>query len=237
MGPVLPFVGPALGIAGAIKGSRDAGPAQQTTNTQVDVPGRILPQFNTAQGAINNQFLNAGGGSGFENFNQPLGRNLIGRTLAGQFLDPFNNPGLQGTLNRGADFIQNRLNTDFGAAGRNLGAARPAAADALGTFTSDLLFRNFNAERGRQQGALGDVAGFDPTNQFLGRLGGLSNIAQGNQSLTEISPGGDRLAGALGGLQAGAGLGGNLGTLLGGIFPSNSGGGGFSPQVSPSGSK
>jgi hypothetical protein len=187
----------------------------------------LLQPFNFAQSSALNQANNAGVGSGFENFNQPLGRNLIGRTLAGQFLDPFQNPGLQGVLDRGANFIQNRLNTDFAASGRNLGAAQPAAADALGTFTSNLLFNNFNAERARQQGALGQVGAFDPTNQFFGRLGTLGNIASGNPTTTQISPGGDRLAGALGGLQAGAGLGSELEGLLGGIFRGNTGGGGF----------
>jgi hypothetical protein len=171
--------------------------------------------FNQGFRATGNQFSQAGGDTGLENFNQPLGR-----TLAGQFLDPFQNPGLQGVLDRGGDFIQNRLNTDFASSGRNLDAARPAAADALGTFTSNLLFNNFNAERQRQQSALNQVPAFDPTDTFLSRLGGLSNVAQGNQAISQRSPGGDPLAGALGGLQAGLGLGNQLGGLLGGLFPS-----------------
>lgn len=222
MGPVVPFIGPALGVAGAIAGSRSGGSQPQQTTTQTDVPGRILPQFNLAQSAIQNQALNAGVGTGFENFNQPLARNLLGRTMAGQFLDPFQNPGLQGILDRGGDFIQNRLNTDFGAAGRNLGAARPAAADALGTFTSNLLFNNFNAERARQQEAINAVQTLDPTNQFIGRLANLGGIAQGNTTTVAPPLRGDRLAGALGGLQAGQAV----GDILGGIFrPAPTGGG------------
>jgi hypothetical protein len=181
-----------------------------------------LPQFSQAQNAASGQFQNAGGGQ-FENFNQPLARNLVGRTLAGQFLDPFQNPGLQGVLDRGGNFIQNRLNTDFAGAGRNLGAARPAAADLLGTFTSNTLFNNFNAERARQQNALGSVQSFDPTQQFFDRLNALSAAAQGNSTSTAPFAQ-DRVAGALGGLQTGQAI----GDILGGIFKgSGSGSGGF----------
>jgi hypothetical protein len=211
LAPALPLIGT---VAGGLLGGR-RGPSSQASTVEQDVPARLLPQFGLGQGAAASQFGQHGFGQQ-ENFNQPLGRNLIGRTIAGQFLDPFQNPGLQGILDRGGDFIQNRLNTDFAGSGRNLGAARPAAADALGTFTSQTLFNNFNAERARQQGALGLVPSFDPTNQFFDRLNALQAAAQGNSVVTQpLSQ--DRLAGALGGASAGN----QIGNILGGMFPSN----------------
>jgi hypothetical protein len=218
MGPVAPFIAPIATLAGGLLGSRK-GPTQQTVTQEASVPQQLLPGFNDALRSILGQFGQSGSASGFENINQPLGRNLIGRTLSGQFLDPFQNPGLQGVLDRGGDFIKQRLNTDFARSGRDLGAGRPAAADALGSFTSNLLFNNFNAERARQQGALGQVGSFDPTNNFLDRFGVLSNVASGNQSTT-VPLSQDRLSGALGGIQAG----GAVGDILSGIFKGRGGG-------------
>jgi len=218
MAQVVPFIPAIASVAGAVLGSR-SGPSQQTTTTEASVPTQLLPGFNPALSATTGQFNSAGGGSQ-ENFNQPLGRNLIGRTLSGQFLDPSNNPGLQGVLDRGGDFIQNRLNTDFARSGRDLEAATPAAADALGTFTSDVLFNNFNAERARQQGALGNVGSFDPLTQFLDRFGALSNVAHGNQS-TSNPLFQDRLAGGIGGFQAGTAVGGSVQDILNEIFKNN----------------
>ncbi len=214
MAAALPLVGTLAG--GLLGGSK--GPSQQTTTQEASVPGQLLPGFNLGNNAAMSQFQGAGTG---ENFNQPLSRNLIGRTLSGQFLDPNNNPGLQGVLKRGGDFIQNRLNTDFAGSGRDLNAARPAAADALGTFTSSILDKNFSRERGFQNAALDRVNASDPLNQFLDRFSSLGG-AFGNQSTSQpLSQ--DRLSGGLGGAFAG----GQIGDILGGMF----GGGGGKEQT------
>jgi hypothetical protein len=226
LAPALPAIAT---VAGGLLGGRK-GPSQQTVTQEASVPQQLLPGFNDALRSVLGQFGQSGSASGFENINQPLGRNLIGRTIAGQFLDPFQNPGLQGVLDRGGDFIKQRLNTDFARSGRDLGAARPAAADELGAFTSNTLFNNFNAERGRQQAALGQVGAFDPTNNFLDRFGALSNVASGNQATT-VPLSQDRLSGALGGAQAG----GAVGDILGRIF--GQGGGTAQPPPSIPGQK
>jgi len=112
--------------------------------------------------------------------NSNAARNLIGQTLQGDFL-PGNNTALEGIFNQGADKITNRLNTSFSRAGRNTGAARPVAADELGSFRAQLFGPAFENERNRQTAAIGQSQQFNPLDQFLGRLQGLAGVA-GNTS-------------------------------------------------------
>ena len=122
-----------------------------------------------------------GGGSGLIGQSQ----DLIGQTIAGDFLSPGSNPYLDQTFQRGADAITNRLNTNFARSGRDLAAARPAAADDLGTFASQLYGDNLRFERGNQIGAARDALDFDPLNLFINRLAGIIPGAGGTTQSTQ----------------------------------------------------
>lgn len=74
-------------------------------------------------------------------------------TLAGKYLNA--NPYLDATFNRAADQVQNRLNTDFAASGRNIDAGRAPAAQELNDLSSRIYGGAYDAERNRMQGTLG----------------------------------------------------------------------------------
>ncbi len=110
---------------------------------------------------------------------------LTGSTLAGDFLSPDSNPFLMDIFNRGADTITNRLNTSFAGAGRDLGAARPAAKQEFSDLFANLFGGNFQAERGRQERALTAAQGLDPINQLINRLAALTPNAGGITTSTQ----------------------------------------------------
>lgn len=146
--------------------------ASSTQNSSVAPPQYLNSALQSAVGGANSAF-----GQGFEQYNQGAGRDLVGQQLRGDFLLPDSNPYLQETFNRGADAIQNRLDTQFSGSGRNLGASiAPAKAD-LSSFANQLYGGNYANERQIQQGSLNQVSQFDPLNQFISRLGLLSPAA------------------------------------------------------------
>ena len=236
LAPALPFITkalPAIGsIAGGLLGSKKApsqgpgtGQPTTTTATPAGLPAELSSLFSSGNNAALTDFIR----SGSADPNQELGRNLLGRTIAGQFLDPGNNPGLQSVLSRGANTIGQQLDTRFGTAGRDISASEPAFTDKFGSFTGDVLFNNFNAERGRQDNALSRIQDLNPIDQLLGRSGTLSQLLFGNQST--ISPlQQDRLAGGVGGASVGSAVGRTAGDFLSGLSKpgpqASSGGGG-----------
>jgi hypothetical protein len=205
LAPALPAIGT---IAGGLFGGR-SGPSQQTAQQVPTLPPALQQLFNTTQGAATQDLER----SGTFDPNQDLARGLIGSTLSGQFLDPFNNPGLQNILQRGADTIGQQTNTRFGSAGRDVNSTGglPVFADRFGSFTGDVLFNNFNAERGRQDAALNQVSNFNPIDQFIRRTSGLPGFISGQNTTVPLHQ--DRLAGFLGG----AGAGRQAGEFLGGL--------------------
>ena len=104
-------------------------------------------------------------------------RNLALDTIQGKFLSPDTNPFLQGTFDRAADTVQNRLDTQFAGAGRNIGASLPVAKQDLSDLATGIFGGNFQAERDRQVNTLGMSSQFDPLNQFIQRLGALGPLA------------------------------------------------------------
>jgi hypothetical protein len=112
-----------------------------------------------------------------ESYTTSQGRDVLGQTLRGDFMLPGSNPFLQGTFDRGADAIQQRMDSQFSGGGRNLGASKPGVQEDLSSFANQLFGGNYQAERGRQDNALNQVSQFDPINQFIQRLGPLANIA------------------------------------------------------------
>lgn len=145
---------------------------QVNTSTQSVAPPDFLGgQIEDATSAARNAF------QGAEGFNTTAGRNLQGQTLRGDFLLPDTNPFLQGAFDRGANSIQNRLDTQFAGSGRNIGASLPAAKEGLSDLATGIFGGNFQAERDRQQNALFAGDQFNPLDTFIKRLGGLGQIA------------------------------------------------------------
>lgn len=60
------------------------------------------------------------------------------------------NPYLDATFNRAADSVQQRLQSGFAGSGRNIEAARPAAADELNDLATRIYGGAYDAERNRQ---------------------------------------------------------------------------------------
>lgn len=112
-------------------------------------------------------------------------QSLISDTIGGKFLSPGSNPYLEQTFNQGADLITKRLNTSFAGAGRDLDAARPAAADELGSFASNLFGNAYNTERANQIDAVRSTLDFDPLNLFINRLAGIIPGAGGTTQSTQ----------------------------------------------------
>ena len=150
------------------------------------------PQF-TSPTSVPGQFSTAGTGRDLTGI--PTGgaspdligqaQDLTSRTIGGDFLSPGSNPYLDQTFQRGADAITQRLNTNFARSGRDLAAARPVAADELGTFASQLYGDNLRFERGNQIGAARDALDFDPLNLFINRLAGIIPGAGGTTQSTQ----------------------------------------------------
>lgn len=189
-----------------------SGPKTVTSTTNTQPPAYLVPSLAAAAGSATRDFrnmdsniVNAGGlpsdtmqargladlyNRGAEG--SPLvnsAGDLTQRTLQGDFLSPDSNPYLAQTFNRAADLTRTRLDTEFGGAGRNLGAARPARSDELQTLAANIYGPNYRAERGIQAGAVGqaqDLAGEDfrdiqaqidagafSLDQFINRLAGI----------------------------------------------------------------
>lgn len=89
--------------------------------------------------------------------NQGAAGGLLGSIIGGEGLDPNSNPFLQGAFDRGADAIQNRLQSQFAGGGRNLGASRSANTEGLADLATGIFGGNFQQERNRQMQALAQV--------------------------------------------------------------------------------
>lgn len=162
------------------------GPRTQTggsSNTQVRAPGFIDDSLQGANNAARMAF------QGLEDPNTVAGRNLVGQSLRGDFLHPDTNPFIQQTFDRGADAIQQRLDSQFSGAGRNIGASRAPATAELSDFASSLFGGNFENERNRQIQSMFAANEFNPIDQFIRRITGLAGSAGqniNNQSSQEV---------------------------------------------------
>lgn len=143
------------------------GPDKVKTTTTSEPPAFLTGPLTDAATAAQGQF-GAGGSTLI-----PQSQDLVNRTIQGQFLTPDSNPFLQQTFNRAADLTQTRLGSEFAGAGRDVGAALPARSEELQTLASNIFGGNFQAERDRQVGAVGQAQGLDPLNMFINRLAGI----------------------------------------------------------------
>ncbi len=99
-------------------------------------------------------------------------------TMNGKFMGK--NPYLDAAFNRGADQIQNRLNTGFAGAGRNIDAARPLASQEMGDFANTIYGGAYENERQRMQGMV-PFANSLANNDYvdLEALGGVGSQVEG----------------------------------------------------------
>ena len=125
--------------------------------------------------------------------NQGVTGNTLGQAqgiIGGAGLNPDTNPYLQQTFNRAADLTRGRLASEFAGSGRDIGASAPARSEELQTLASNIFGGNYQAERGRQTGLIGQSLGL-----------GQSNLA--NQRGTFLQGQGQGLAQQQGALGAG----------------------------------
>ena len=201
-----------------------SGPKNVTSTTSSEPPAYLVPHLQGAAGNISNDmgqttagFLgntsNVGSPGGATGqglaalFNRGLqgsptldaANQLTQQTLQGDFLN--SNPYLDQTFNRAADLTRGRLATEFAGSGRDIDASRPARSEELQTLASNIYGGNFQAERDRQQGAIGQAGGLQsadfqniqamidagsfPLDQFINRLGGIIPGAGGVSQSTQ----------------------------------------------------
>lgn len=145
-----------------------------STNQQENTAIRNAPILDQSVGIGTNR-INRSLLFGEEDANTGAARDLVGSTLQGDFLGQ-NNPFLEDQFNQGADAITQRLNTNFARSGRNISAARPVAADELGSLRAGIFGPAFERERDRQVAAVGQAQQLNPLDQFLERLQQLGGV-------------------------------------------------------------
>lgn len=84
--------------------------------------------------------------------------------IGGQGLNPNSNPYLEQTFNRAADLTRSRLASEFAGSGRDLSASQPARSEELQTLASNIYGGNYQNERNRQTGLIGQSLGLGQQN-------------------------------------------------------------------------
>jgi hypothetical protein len=164
-----------------------SGPRNVTSVTSNEPPAFLQQSLNQATtGNLGRYWSDMSGETGLRpNELNTNASHLVNNTLQGDYLNPDSNPYLQGTFNRAADLTRGRLDSEFAGAGRNLGAAQPARSEELQTLASNIYGGNYQAERDRQQSALGQAQGFDPLNQYINRIAAIVPGAGGVTTSTQ----------------------------------------------------
>lgn len=162
----------------------NSGPENVTTTTNSEPPGFLRDPLAQATSFSRGRLLQQqnDGGLGLNTLNDNAA-NLVNNTIQGDFLN--SNPYLDQTFNRAADLTRGRLDSEFAGSGRNLGASMPARSEELQTLASNIYGGNYQAERDRQTGALGQAQGYDPLNQYLNRLASIIPGAGGVTTSTQ----------------------------------------------------
>ena len=156
------------------------GPKNVTSTTNSTPPAYLTNALSTAAGAASSAF-SANQANGLNDASV----NLVGNTIAGDYLSPDSSPYLAQTFNRAADLTRTRLSSEFAGSGRDLTAAIPARSEELQTLASNIYGGNFQAERDRQLTAVGQAAGLNPLNQFIDRIAAITPNAGGTTSSTQ----------------------------------------------------
>lgn len=126
------------------------GPQYYQGNTVVP----FAPQTEQALGLTEQRALQ---GSPVNQAAQNYATGILGTTPTSQFgsFNPYGsgtNPYLDATFNRAADQVQNRLETQFAGAGRNVGASLPLNREMLSDLATGIYGGAYENERGRQYG-------------------------------------------------------------------------------------
>lgn len=180
-------------------------PTQQPLN---DIIGKLSPTIgntglnSTESSALDQLSLNAQQGNPYAGQIGSLATDLLGgginRTAGaqgaydslntrltpfanGDFVNPQSNPALQGYLDTITNDIQNRVNSQFAAAGRDLsGANTGAMSRGIAEGVAPTLLNAYNTERDRQLGAANTL--YSAGNQTTGLLSGLDQQALANRT-------------------------------------------------------
>lgn len=156
----------------------------QTGGPQYYPGNTVVPFSSQTEQALGMTEQRARAGSPVNRAAQDYATRTLNTAPSSQFGN-VNNPYLDATFNRAADSVQQRLQGGFAASGRNIEAARPAAAQELGDLSNTIYGGAYENERNRmaqdisQQRALQfSAAGLAPTlaeqdYRDLGALGGV----------------------------------------------------------------
>lgn len=106
----------------------------------------VVPFSGQTQQALDLTQQRALNGSPVTDAAQNFATSTLNKTPTSQFGN-VNNPYLDSTFNKAADQVQNRLNTGFAGSGRNLEAARPAAAQEMGDLANQIYGGAYQNER------------------------------------------------------------------------------------------
>jgi hypothetical protein len=152
------------------KGVQQADAQFQSVNSpQQLVAGFSQPQNQAISGiqqlATNNPTLGAA-----QNYTQNV--------LSG---NPASNPYLNSMFNQGANAVQNRLESEFGAAGRNVQASLPVQADEMNNLAAQLYGGAYNTGVQQQENALASAP--NTVNAQMGLQQGLFGAGQQIQNL------------------------------------------------------
>jgi len=147
----------------------------------------LLGQGLSSIGGVNPQSIGAADSSlsGILNGNYFGGANStfgaanpqIASEASGALMNPNSNPYLQGLYTQGLQGIQNNVDSQFGAAGRNVLASAPVQADQASTLANQLLGGQYDANLAATQNAQGLASG--NFNTGVGQMGNAASIAPG----------------------------------------------------------
>lgn len=122
-------------------------------------PGQTVTPFsNQTQQALDLTQQRATQGSGVNRAAQGYVTNTLNATPTSQF-GGASNPYLDATFNRGFDQVQNRIQSDFSGAGRNIEAARPLAAQEGNDLAARIYGGAYENERNRMAGDISQQRG------------------------------------------------------------------------------
>lgn len=155
----MPWIGPAIGAGIGLLSGGGQQSGTTTTSTSRDIPEWLKP-FVTSNlyGAQATRDRLTGIDNGLLNLAIPG----YAATLRGDYLSPDSNPWLKSTFNTAADLTNARINSIFEGANRyGSGQQASAIGSADAMLASNIFGGNYQAERARQNAAIGNVPGFN----------------------------------------------------------------------------
>lgn len=138
-------------------GAQQARSLYQTGGPQYYQGNTVVPFSDQTERALGLTEQRALNGSPINNAAQDYATRTLNTAPTSQFgsgPNPYgsvNNPYLDATFNKAADSVQNRLESQFAGAGRNVMASRPANSDMLADLATNIYGGAYEAERNRGQ--------------------------------------------------------------------------------------